>query len=492
VFFAMSMKRWVLLFFVYVLQWPLNAQVSHPPYRYVAPDSVETFVSDRYKAHSFLRYLLMGKNYRNVWEQRVVLPVFRLSQSGLKIEELGGGMQTKSLKLEDKNGQEWALRTLDKDVAGALSGFLEGTIAESVAQDQISASMPYSSLIIGPLAKSAGVRAASPTIYFVADDTAFGQYNSIFAGTICMLEARNAGFEDTDNTEDMLRKVMATNKYVVDQRSLLRARLLDMIIADWDRHFDNWRWGKHDSAGLRYYHAVPRDRDWAFYFSNGLVPKLARLIALRFMINFSEKLDYIQSVNYKGRRLDEIFLHGLSAADWQEMIRQLQRDLDDNAIAQAVHQLPPSIYALIGDSFIKKIKGRRNDLEKQAMKYYRSLARTVQIEGSGDNEWFTLMPSTDGFRLQIHQRLPNGEKGARLYDRTFVRAETYRVTLNGLGGDDRFTIDEDVRTAIRLQLNGGEGADTYELNGHVRANVFDNAGQNSFPSNKSGSKISFR
>lgn len=488
----MSLKRWVLLVFVYALQWPVKAQVSHPPYRPVGADSVETIVSDRYKAQSFLRHILMGKNYRTVWRQPVTLPVFRLSQSGLKIEELGGGMQTKSLKLEDKNGTEWALRTLDKDVGGALSGFMQGTLAEKVAQDQVSAAMPYAPVVIGPLAKSAGVRAANPKIYFVAEDTALGEYNSIFAGTICMLENRDAGFEDTDNTEDMLRKIMKTNTHLVDQRALLKARLLDMIIADWDRHFDNWRWGEHDSAGLTYYHAIPRDRDWAFYFSNGLVPKFARLVALRFMINFSKNLNYIESVNHKGRRLDEIFLHGLDAATWRETIRQLQHDLDDHAIEQAVRNLPPSVFALIGPSFIKKIKGRRDDLEGQAMKYYRMLAKTVQVEGSSESEWFAFTPAEKGFRLQIFQLRSNGERGAKLYDRTFVRSETYKLTLNGLGGNDRFTIDDAVRTAIRLQLNGGEGDDRYELNGDVRTEVFDKDGANSFPSSKSGSKISFR
>lgn len=488
----MSLKRWVFVIFVYTCQWPVKAQVSHPPYRFAGPDSVETIVSDRYQAQSFLRHLFMGKNYRKVWRQPVTLPVFRLSQSGLKIDELGGGMQTKSLKLEDAEGREWALRTLDKDVGGALSDFLEGTLAEKVAQDQVSAAMPFAPVIIGPLAKSAGVRAANPKIYFVANDTALGEYNTIFAGTICMLEARDAGFEDTDNTEDMLRKVMKTNSHVVDQQALLRARLLDMIIADWDRHFDNWRWGEHDSAGLTYYHAVPRDRDWAFYFSNGLVPKFARLVALRFMINFSKNLKYIQSVNHKGRRLDEIFLHGLDASAWRQTIRQLQRDLDDSAIAEAVRNLPPPIFNLIGPSFIEKIKGRRDDLESQAMKYYRSLAKTVQIEGSGDKEWFAFTPAANGFRLQIFQLQSNGDKGARLYDRTFVRSETYRVTLNGLGGDDHFTIDEGVHTAIRLQVNGGEGADIYELKGQVKARVFDDAGDNRFLSASHISKISFR
>src|SRR5215210_7647480 len=76
-------------------------KIQHYPFGYHNNDSVITIASDRYKAHSLLRYLFMGKNYRRVWNQPVTVPVFRLSQMRFKIEELGGGRQTKSLRLLD-------------------------------------------------------------------------------------------------------------------------------------------------------------------------------------------------------------------------------------------------------------------------------------------------------------------------------------------------------------------------------------------------------
>lgn len=488
----MEMKKLILALLAYALHSSAAAQIDHPAHRFVGTDSVETYVSGQYKANSFLRHLLMGKNYRNVWSQKVILPVFRLSATDFKITELGGGMQTKSLKLQDKDGREWALRTLDKDVSGALGASVENTIVQKVTQDQISAAMPYAPSVIGPLAKSAGVRAAEPTIYFVTDDPAFGQYRSIFANTVCMLEERDPGFKTTDNTEEMLNKILQTNTHVVQQKVLLKARLLDMIVADWDRHFDNWRWGIRDSGGIHYYYAIPRDRDWAFYHSNGFVPKLARLLALRFLINFGDKLDYVKSLNYKAHTFDRVFLNGLSADDWREVIHQLQQNLGDTDIENAVKELPPAVFASLGSSFIHKLKGRRDDLEGPALRYYRFLSRVVQIEGSGTNEIFTVDAAGDGFRLQIHQLRENGSKGAKTYDRTFLRSETHQVVLNGLGGNDRFVVAEAVQSKIRLELNGGEGKDSYDLNGDLRIAVNEDKASDHVIVNKNKSKIHFR
>jgi len=34
-----------------------------------------------------------------------------------------------------------------------------------------------------------------------------------------------------------------SNRHTVDQYQYLKSRLFDMLISDWDRHEDNWRWG---------------------------------------------------------------------------------------------------------------------------------------------------------------------------------------------------------------------------------------------------------
>lgn len=482
----------VLLVCIYAFRYPALSQVSHPSFQYLGSDSVLTHVSDRYKAHSFLRHLLMGKNYRSVWEQPVTLPVFRLSSSPYKIIELGGGMQTKSLKLEDSNGKSWALRTVDKDVSGAMPKIFKGTLVQKMSQDQISASMPYGSLVVGPLSKSANITAAQPVIYFVADDTALGPYRSIFANTVCMLEERDPGFAETVITDTVLRRIQAANNYLVDQKVLLRARLFDMLIADWDRHYDNWRWGLVDSGELHYYHAIPRDRDWAFYDSKGLVPGLAGLTVLRFLVNFTEKPKHIKNLSHKAHIFDGVFLNGLSAEDWWATIHQLQKDLTDEAIEYAVKQLPAPVYNLNGKSFVQKLKSRRDRLEEPVMKYYSFLAKAVQVDGTAEEEMFSFLPVENGFLLQIYRKGENSNRPQKIYERKFLHPETCRVIVNGLGGNDRFDIDEKVQTRIKLKINGGRGKDSYNLNGALPVEVHDDAAESNNIVKKKGVKIHLR
>ncbi len=113
-----GVKKWFLLYM---------AMLCVLPYLYSqAGDSVTVPASMKYINCSPIRVLFIGKNYRREWSTPVKMPVFRLKkeQGGFTITELGGGQQTKSLRLLDKNGQEWVLRTTDKDVAGALDATL--------------------------------------------------------------------------------------------------------------------------------------------------------------------------------------------------------------------------------------------------------------------------------------------------------------------------------------------------------------------------------
>jgi hypothetical protein len=34
-----------------------------------------------------------------------------------------------------------------------------------------------------------------------------------------------------------------------------------MLIGDWDRHYDQWRWAEYKKKGQVIYRPIPRDRD---------------------------------------------------------------------------------------------------------------------------------------------------------------------------------------------------------------------------------------
>ena len=80
-------------------------------------DSVTVAVNADYEKASPLHKLIAGKNYRKEWGTPVHLKVFRINKEkgGFKILSLGGGRQTESLRLMDKDSLEWVLRTVDKN-----------------------------------------------------------------------------------------------------------------------------------------------------------------------------------------------------------------------------------------------------------------------------------------------------------------------------------------------------------------------------------------
>jgi hypothetical protein len=60
-----------------------------------------------------------------------------------------------------------------------------------------------------------------------------------------------------------------------------------------------------------------------------------------------------------------------------------------------------------------------------------------------------------------------------MYNRIFNAHETRELRLFGLNGDDKFEIDEDVRSKIKIRIIGGKGNDTFNLKGNVRNFVYD-------------------
>lgn len=444
------------------------------------PDSVIVPASMKYINCSPFRVLFVGKNYRREWSTPVKMPVFNLKKEkgGFTIKELGGGQQTKSLRLLDKDGQEWVLRTTDKDVAGALAATLKNKLVSSlvknVIQDMISASHPYGSLTVPDLAKAAGVVVARPRLFFVPDDPAFGEYRHIFANTVCFLEDREPTPDEseTEDTEDVMEKVLEKNDHQLLQQTVLRARLLDMLIADWDRHEDQWKWGTQKRGAITYYYPVPKDRDFAYFKSNGLIVLFASMTVLPHMHSFTNDASSLKKLSNKTWEMDGQWLNQLDEQDWKNAIIQFQNKLTDSVIERAVGKIPPEIYAISGNKLLKKLKGRRNGLLEHAMEYYRFLATNAYVVGSDEQEFFSVSKEGDDITVTASR---NGSKDKHdiIYKRTFAQKDTKKIYILGLDGNDHFDIDENVSSSIRLHLEGGKGDDVYNVRGTIKTTIED-------------------
>ena len=68
----------------------------------------------------------------------------------------------------------------------------------------------------------------------------------------------------------MLNHRYAEDDHFIDQLAFARARLLDLLVGDWDRHEDQWRWAKFkQDDDIKLYRPIPRDRDNVFFWSDG-------------------------------------------------------------------------------------------------------------------------------------------------------------------------------------------------------------------------------
>lgn len=441
----------------------------------VAPgaDSVTVAIEPTYNEVSAAHRWLLGQSYRQLWAAPVKLRVFHLAREkgGLTIEQRGGGLQTKSLRMRDASGQEWVLRTIQKYPERGLPPALRPTIAKDILQDQVSASHPYSAVVVPPLAAALGIPHANPEIVFIPDDPALGQYRKDFANQVFLFEEREPlDAEKTDNTQKAQDRLQKDNDNRVDQPTVLRARLLDMLLGDYDRHEDQWRWERIETDKGSRYEPVPRDRDHVFYKPSGALPwTLSRHI---FKSNVQGYDDHIRSINRwndKARDFDRYFLNELSEDDWKKQIAYVQAHLTDSLIYRALHQLPPNIYQLSGPEIAQDLITRRNILEKQALKYYRFLAKTVSIPGSDKRERLEIAHEAHGrLRVTSTKIKKDGTTGAVLYQRTFDPRITRELRIYGQGGEDSFAVTGTDRSRIRVRLIGGVDNDVFTVDPGLR------------------------
>jgi len=453
-------------------------------------DSVIWQASTKYADPSFCKRLFLGKNYRKEWETPVKLPVFHLKAMGFKLKELGGGQQTKSLRLEDKSGKEWVLRTIDKNVEKALPTFLRNTFAEKITQDMVSAAHPYAPLTITVLSNAMGVIAPIPKIYFVPADPDLDSLVAIFGNTLCLLEQREPTPDKSniETTEKVLEEIIEENDHLVIQKAVLRARLLDMLIGDWDRHSDQWGWGVVKQNGVDYYYAIPRDRDQAYFYSKGLLVKIARKIALPHLVGFRKDLSKLKKLNKKSWQFDNVFLNELDKQEWETTIKLVQARLTDEVIAKAIKQLPPEVYSINGPEIEMKLKGRRNDLLHAGLKYYDFIAGNVTVSGTDQEEIFKISGTDEKLTVRVFDK-KDGKEGRQIYQRTFIPKETFQITLSGFSGSDIFIVEESVSARIKIKLAGGKGKDVYNVKGNLPNTIYDQASDNNIIESKSHTRV---
>ncbi len=465
----------------------------------VQQDSTVAVADDIYSAGKTKRKLL-GKLYRDAWTAPIKFPVANLEElhGGLTPIKKGGGIQTKSLRLVNPQGKEYVMRSVKKDISLLIPDFAKNTVVQEIAQDELSMSHPYGAAVIPTLAEAAGVFHTVPTFYYVPKQVALGEYINDFGDQVYLIEERpeepkegNAspyfgGGKEIISTRALLRNLKESNDNKVDQKAVLRARILDLWLGDWDRHDDQWRWAEFKEDGKDVYRPIPRDRDQVFLSVDGFIPYLlTREWGARMFQDFDYDIRDIQGLAFNARFFDRTFLNEQNEEDWKEMANDMKTSLTDDIIEDAIQRWPDTLFNLNGAEIIDKLKVRRDKLDEFATRYYTYLAREVDVVGSEDRELFRVTRVNDSdTRVEVIHLNKKGEEKRNIYDRVFHRSETKEVRLYGLKGDDQFNVQGEAKKGILIRIIGGldddEVVDKSRVGGGKRTIVYDTKEGNTF------------
>jgi hypothetical protein len=432
-------------------------------------DSLITIAANPSLKGNTLKQIVIGKNYRKEWTQPVTIPIINLKKTGLIPEKEGGGKETKSLHMKDSAGRTWALRSIRKYPEKLVPEDLKNTLGGKIVEDDISASHPYGAISMRVLARAAHVPYLRDKLVYLPDDTALGKFRDKYKETLMLMEEKEPleflGYPDKKpesvSTTELVEKLQNKNKNKVDQLSVLRARLLDNFVMDFDRHEGQWNWLKKDSAGSEFYFPVPKDRDQVFFTNQGLFPKLAASQSLFPELHgFSAKVKHIDTYNRAAQNFDRVFLNELSEQDWDHETDLFLNAMTDTVIDSALAMQPKEIQQYSTEKIGSTLKKKRQYFKDDMMRYYQALSKTVSITGSNEDENFAVKINDDGTVRVIVTGKDSSATGSVLYDRLFYPPATKEIRLYGLEGDDHFIIEGE-NSSIKLRMIGGPGKDQF-------------------------------
>ncbi|MFC2115788.1 BamA/TamA family outer membrane protein, partial [Bacteroidota bacterium] len=388
--------------------------------------------------------------------------------------------QTKSLRLENKEEKQWVLRSIEKDPSKVVPEIVKMQLAIDLAQDQMSAYLPWAALSVPRLADAAGIYHANPKIVYLTKDPRLGAYmDDVWEGMYLFEERSNGNREDVESfgrskdiisTPDMFDEIVDDHDSQIDQENFLKCRLIDVYIGDWDRHEDQWRWAGFEDGDKMIYRAIPRDRDQTFFLNEGLFPWISsRKFALRINQGFDYEIKDMGGLVSQGKWLDRRFLNELSKKDWIDVAEKMQASLTDDIITAAVNDMPPQIAEVKGATTIAKLKSRRDLLPVNALEHYSIISKKVDIVGSDNREHFLVERlNNNETEVKVWSVSKSGNEKDKIYDRVFKHNETREIRLYGLKGRDEFDVEGKVDKGMKVRIVGGPGKDDIKDKSKVR------------------------
>jgi len=448
--------------------------------------------------HSAAFKALWGKHYRKDYITPIKLKAALLDTlyGGLSLVRKGGGHQTNSIRLQDKNGREYTMRNAKKSALRFIQYFIfktqylspdvANTYFISLLQDYWTTANPYGSLTIADLSDAIQIYHANPHMYYIPKQAALGVYNEEYGDNIYFIEEQissgqgdkaNFGYHDKIiGTDDLLEKIQRKDRVSINESLYIRTRLFDNIIGDFDRHADQWRWAEDKKEdGSLYYSPIPRDRDQAFSDFDGFILGAVTALnpQLRFMQRYKTKYRSLRWLNDAGDDVDRAVLKNDTEEDWVREAKFIKEHLTETIVNTAFTKFPEGIDKEKEAKIKEALLGRIAGIEAHAAKMFRYTKSFVMITGSEKDDWFVITRMPNGMTNIKGYRIENDTKGSLFWNVDYNSAITKEIWLYGQEGKDVFEVNGDGDNLVSIKIMGGQNNDTYRITNNSSLRIFD-------------------
>lgn len=444
---------------------------------------------------SGIHKFLIGDLYRDYYSNPIQANVLDLTKykGGVTPVRAGGGHQSKSLRLVDADGKEYVMRAVKKSATRFLQAVafkdqyvakdFEDTYTEGFLLDFYTSTNPYYPFTIGELADPLGLYHTNPELYYVPKQNVLQEFNSNYGDELYMLEERPMKkFSDDPifgkpndiiGTDELLTNLRSDEKYKVDEKMYIRARLFDMLLGDWDRHSDQWRWGEFEENGSIIYQPIARDRDQVFPKYDGfLLSLIMRIPALRHMQPFTENIRNVKWFNMEPYPMDIAFTKNSTKEDWITEANYINENLTDEIIDNSFQNLPDEIKDENLNKIKELLKIRRPKLKEYAEEYYKVLRKTVLLTGTDKDDKFVITRLPKGeTKVQIYRLKKSGEE--LFFEKNYFKNETKEIWIYGMNDQDKFEVNGNPENPILIRLIGGQDADAYAVENNRKVRIYD-------------------
>lgn len=462
------------------------------------PDSIKASIYSEAETSKSKTYnFFWGKRYREEYSKEITAKVVSLDTllGGLKPVRKGGGTQSRTLRLKAKDGKQYVMRAMKKSASQYIQASMfkdqyvqkqfENTASEDLVKDVFTGAYPYAPFIVGKLADAVHINSLNSKLYYIPKQVALGEFNSEFGDELYLFEEQpadgNLVLEDKNFTGniyssyDVFEKIQANENYIVDEKEYIKARLFDMLIGDWDRHQDQWRWLEFKENDKIVFKPLPRDRDQSFsIMSDGFVLGAAvKLIPMaKILRKYSEDLEDVKGFNLEPFPLDKAFITHLNEEDWKEQVAYIQKNITDEVIDEAFATIPSELNNQTINQIKSTLKKRKNNLQKIASRYFDLVSKYAVITGTNKKDYFKITV-LDNNRLEITIQRKKKETISEPYFKAIYKAEsTKEIWIYGLDDDDTFEVNGE-NNKIKIRIIGGQNNDNYIVSNGKKVVIYD-------------------